>query len=103
MDPCLIRIFTFQYFSKCCKRLGSYLLFGKPPKEIDEVLSFYIVSQTRSRCSVILTYPVGLKYKFCFEISFPFTNNQVEYEALIVGLEILTYMRVHSMVIVGDS
>lgn len=52
---------------------------------------------------MILTYPVGLKYKFCFEISFPFTNNQVEYEALIVGLEILTYMRVHSMVIVGDS
>ena len=37
---------------------------------------------------ILLISPVGVTYKFSFTLSFPCTNNIVEYEALLLGLRL---------------
>ena len=38
--------------------------------------------------SIMLISPVGITYKFSFTLSFPCTNNILEYEALLLGLRL---------------
>lgn len=52
---------------------------------------------------VALINPLGICYKFTFILNKMYTNNQVEYEALIVGLELMIDMGVKNVIIRGDS
>ncbi|GAB2278908.1 hypothetical protein Dimus_039309 [Dionaea muscipula] len=52
---------------------------------------------------IVLILPLGGAFHFYFSLDGSFTNNQAEYEALIVGLELLINMGVHSVHIKGDS
>ncbi|CAL8993664.1 unnamed protein product [Prunus brigantina] len=52
---------------------------------------------------VIIETPKGFRTHYSFQLDFDCTNNQAEYEALIIGLEILKELGLKSAVVVGDS
>ncbi|GKV33401.1 hypothetical protein SLEP1_g41920 [Rubroshorea leprosula] len=52
---------------------------------------------------IIIVSPDGIKTQWCFQLDFECTNNQAEYEALVIGLELLVELKVPSVEIVGDS
>ncbi|KAJ4953670.1 hypothetical protein NE237_030502 [Protea cynaroides] len=52
---------------------------------------------------VIILSPMGRKTQLSFQLYFPCTNNQAEYEAMIIGMEILLELRVSTVEIIGDS
>ncbi|KAK2982151.1 hypothetical protein RJ640_028722 [Escallonia rubra] len=52
---------------------------------------------------IMLISPIGDTHQFAFQIEKDCSNNQAEYEALIIGLEILLDMRVTTVQISGDS
>ncbi|XP_059631449.1 uncharacterized protein LOC132274230 [Cornus florida] len=52
---------------------------------------------------IVIISPKGRKTKFSFFLDFKCTNNQAEYEALIIGLEILLELKVEKVQIIGDS
>ncbi|XP_059635386.1 uncharacterized protein LOC132277552 [Cornus florida] len=56
-----------------------------------------------SGAGIMLISPIGNQISFSFFLDFKCSNNQVEYEALIIGLEILLEMAVKDVHIVGDS
>ncbi|GKV01604.1 hypothetical protein SLEP1_g14149 [Rubroshorea leprosula] len=56
-----------------------------------------------SRAEIIIVSPDGIKTQWCFQLDFKCTNNQAEYEALVIGLELLVELKVPSVEIVGDS
>ena len=45
----------------------------------------------------------GVKTTLSFNLSFECTNNQVEYEALVIGLEILQELGEKDVRVIGDS
>jgi hypothetical protein len=51
----------------------------------------------------VLVSPSGDGFKLAVGLKFPCTNNQVEYEALLYGLEYLEEMGVTSVRVYGDS
>ncbi|CAL2277698.1 unnamed protein product [Prunus armeniaca] len=52
---------------------------------------------------VIIETPKGFRTRYSFQLDFDCTNNQAEYEALIIGLEILKELGVKSVAVMGDS
>ncbi|XP_008240624.1 PREDICTED: uncharacterized protein LOC103339121 [Prunus mume] len=56
-----------------------------------------------SRAGVVIESPQGQRWQFAFQLDFKCTNNQAEYEALIIGLEILKEMKVTRVLVYGDS
>ncbi|KAK2991634.1 hypothetical protein RJ640_025117 [Escallonia rubra] len=52
---------------------------------------------------VVFLSPVGFIHQFAFQITKDCSNNQAEYEALIIGLEMLLEMHVMYVHIFGDS
>ncbi|XP_059654491.1 uncharacterized protein LOC132301237 [Cornus florida] len=56
-----------------------------------------------SGAGIVLISPTGNQISFSFFLDFRCSNNQAEYEALIMGLEILLEMAVKDVHIVGDS
>lgn len=56
-----------------------------------------------SGVGLILKSPTGEEYSYIFQLNFAYSNNQVEYEALILGLEIFLELGVAVMEIIGDS
>ncbi|XP_059627593.1 uncharacterized protein LOC132270430 [Cornus florida] len=52
---------------------------------------------------IVIISSKGMKTKFSFFLDFKCTNNQAEYEALIIGLEILLKLKVEKVQIIGDS
>lgn len=57
---------------------------------------------TSGACVVIIS-PISIKKALVFNLNFPCINNQKEYEALIIGLEILKEIRENDLTIFGDS
>ncbi|GKU86485.1 hypothetical protein SLEP1_g1001 [Rubroshorea leprosula] len=51
-------------------------------------------TETMSGAGVVVIFPSGLKTQMSFQLDFDCTNNQAEYEALIIGLEILVELKV---------
>ena len=47
--------------------------------------------------------PRGVKTTLSFNLAFQCTNNQAEYEALVIGLEILLELRAKDVRVIGDS
>jgi hypothetical protein len=52
---------------------------------------------------VILESPLGVKTHVPFKLDKQCSNNQLEYEALIFGLELLLEMKAHNLEVYGDS
>ncbi|XP_062028318.1 uncharacterized protein LOC133744193 [Rosa rugosa] len=52
---------------------------------------------------IALENPAGDHFSYSFQLEFQCTNNQAEYEALIIGLEVLLEMGVRDVQILGDS
>lgn len=58
------------------------------------ILKFYSSSiEDGARLGVFIISLVGIKTTSAFNMNFPCTNNHAEYEALIIGLEILKELR----------
>ncbi|XP_075499321.1 uncharacterized protein LOC142537713 [Primulina tabacum] len=60
-------------------------------------------TETAAGAGIVITSPRGMKIALSFNLGFPCTNNQAEYEALIIGLEILKYLWAKELLISGDS
>ncbi|XP_021822526.1 uncharacterized protein LOC110763938 [Prunus avium] len=60
-------------------------------------------TEARSGAGVMIESPQGQKWQFTFQLDFKCTNNQAEYEALIIGLEILKEMKATRVLVYGDS
>ena len=52
---------------------------------------------------VVLQYPEGDRLKHKVRLQYKKTNNEVEYEALLKGLELATSVEAKSILILGDS
>ncbi|XP_043700029.1 uncharacterized protein LOC122650699 [Telopea speciosissima] len=52
---------------------------------------------------VVVRSPAGEETQLAFYLDFPYSNNQAEYETLILGLELLRDLRANTIEIVGDS
>ncbi|GKV06877.1 hypothetical protein SLEP1_g18697 [Rubroshorea leprosula] len=50
---------------------------------------------------IVIISPTGLKTQMSFQLDFNYTNNQAEYEALIIGLEVLVELKVLVVEIIG--
>lgn len=54
-------------------------------------------------CGIIIISPTGLKTQLYFQIDFECSNNQAEYEAIVIDPEILQEIEVTNVQIVDDS
>ncbi|XP_021824643.1 uncharacterized protein LOC110765743 [Prunus avium] len=59
-------------------------------------------TEARSGAGVVIESPQGQKWQFAFQLDFRCTNNQAEYEALIIDLEILKEMKATCVLVHGD-
>ena len=57
----------------------------------------------RASVGVILESPRGIKTQMAFKLEGNYSNNQIEYEALIIRLEILLETGIKSVEVYGDS
>lgn len=66
---------------------------------------FFDGSKTRTFAGVriLILSSKGYKYPFYFNLELECTNNQAEYEALILGLELLLELEASMIEIIGDS
>ncbi|CAL2277577.1 unnamed protein product [Prunus armeniaca] len=60
-------------------------------------------TETRYGARVVIESPQGQRWQFAFQLDFNCTNNQAEYESLIIGLEILKEMKATRVLVYGDS
>ncbi|KAI5335314.1 hypothetical protein L3X38_025447 [Prunus dulcis] len=56
-----------------------------------------------SGARIVLEDPLGIRHCYSFQLDFQCTNNMAEYEALIIGLEMLVELGVQCVEILGDS
>jgi ribonuclease HI len=56
-------------------------------------------SQFGSGVGIVLKIPQASIYPHSIMMEFPWTNNEVEYEALIQGMIIVLHMKVENMVV----
>ncbi|XP_060673263.1 uncharacterized protein LOC132803766 [Ziziphus jujuba] len=74
------------------------------PIEIASIsLTSWKLSFDKSRTQTLAGVGIGRKTQFSFQLTFECLNNQPEYEASIIGLEILKELRVCTIEIIGDS
>ncbi|XP_024156245.1 uncharacterized protein LOC112164254 [Rosa chinensis] len=52
---------------------------------------------------IVIESPTGQKHQYAFKLDFNCTNNQAEYEALIIGLEVLEELGATRVKVFGDS
>ncbi|XP_016650487.1 PREDICTED: uncharacterized protein LOC107881363 [Prunus mume] len=60
-------------------------------------------TDSASGAEIVLEDPRGIKRCYSFQLNFQCTNNKAEYEALIIGLEMLVELGIQSVEILGDS
>ncbi|KAI5350637.1 hypothetical protein L3X38_003528 [Prunus dulcis] len=60
-------------------------------------------TDSASGAGIVLEDPLGIKHRYSFQLDFYCTNNKVENEALIIGLEMLVELGIQSVEILGDS
>ncbi|XP_040372982.1 uncharacterized protein LOC112194544 [Rosa chinensis] len=60
-------------------------------------------TDTLAGAGIVLENPAGDRFSYSFQLEFQCTNNQAEYEALIIGLEVLLEMGIGDVQILGDS
>ena len=60
-------------------------------------------TENSSGIGIIIISQKGIKNTLYFNLAFKCTNNQAEYEALVIGLEILLELGAQEVHIIGDS
>ncbi|XP_024156391.1 uncharacterized protein LOC112164432 [Rosa chinensis] len=60
-------------------------------------------TDTLAGAGIVLENPAGDRFSYSFQLTFQCTNNQAEYEALIIGLKVLLEMGIRDVQIRGDS
>ncbi|XP_024196774.1 uncharacterized protein LOC112200008 [Rosa chinensis] len=60
-------------------------------------------TDTLAGAGIALENSAGDHFSYSFQLEFQCTNNQAEYEALIIGLEVLLEMGIRDVQILGDS
>ena len=60
-------------------------------------------SNPQGGASVVLTNEKGRSLSFTFKLEFPCTNNEAEYEALILGLKVAQEIGARTVQVKGDS
>ncbi|XP_040372932.1 uncharacterized protein LOC121052285 [Rosa chinensis] len=60
-------------------------------------------TETLAGAGIVLKNPAGDHFSYSFQLEFKCTNNQTEYEALIIGLEVLLELGVRDVQVRGDS
>ncbi|XP_040372973.1 uncharacterized protein LOC121052309 [Rosa chinensis] len=60
-------------------------------------------TETLAGAGIVLENPAGDRFSYSFQLEFKCTNNQAEYEALIIGLEVLLELGVRDVQVRGDS
>lgn len=60
-------------------------------------------TETSAGAGIVITSPKGIKTALSFNLNFQCTNNQAEYEGLVIGLEILKDLGAKDVLIKGDS
>ena len=60
-------------------------------------------TEKSARVGIAIISSEGIKTTLSFNLAFKCTNNQAEYEALVIGLEILMELRAQEIHIIGDS
>ena len=61
------------------------------------------VKLPRARVGIILISPEGVRVEKSFKLGFPASNNEAEYEALLVGLRMSRQVRVDKVQLHCDS
>ena len=62
-----------------------------------------VFSKSGKGARIVLTSPSNTKFNFAYRLEFDASNNVVEYEALLLGLEIAKDMAIRVLSIRGDS
>ncbi|GKU89586.1 hypothetical protein SLEP1_g3710 [Rubroshorea leprosula] len=60
-------------------------------------------TETMAGAGVVVISPFRLKTQMSFQLDIDCTNNQAEYDALIIGFEILVELKVSMVEVIGDS
>jgi ribonuclease HI len=60
-------------------------------------------SKYGSGVGIVFKSPSSVIYPHAIRLKFPCTNNEVEYEALIQGMNLALQMRIEHLIITGDS
>ena len=60
-------------------------------------------TENYARAGIVIISPKGIKTTLSFNLAFKCTNNQAEYEALVIGLEILLKLGAQEVHIIRDS
>ena len=72
-----------------------------------EALDFFKFSYSSTKNSagagIVIISPRGVKTTLSFNLAFECTNNQVEYDALVIGLEILLKLGEKDVRVIEDS
>ncbi|XP_073135524.1 uncharacterized protein [Henckelia pumila] len=71
-------------------------------ESIPEEVEIHVTEGTAGAGIVIIS-PTGVKTALSFNLDFPCTNNQAEYEALVIGLEVLKDLQAKNVQVIGDS
>ena len=68
------------------------------------ILKFDCSSTKKSAgAGIVIISPKGIKTTLSFNLTFKCTNNQAEYEVLVIGLEISMELGAQEVHIIGDS
>ena len=60
-------------------------------------------TEKSARAGIVIISPKAIKTTLSFNLAFKCTNNQAEYEALVISWEILMELRAQEVHIIGDS
>ncbi|XP_024171593.1 uncharacterized protein LOC112177542 [Rosa chinensis] len=94
---------TATLLDKAC--IPEYAVWYQATISLQPWVLFFDGSRTDAMAGagIVLENPAGDRFSYSFQLTFQCTNNQAEYEALIIGLEVLLEMGVRDVQIRGDS
>ncbi|XP_062020894.1 uncharacterized protein LOC133737331 [Rosa rugosa] len=85
--------------------IPEYAIWYQATVSLQPWVLFFDGSRTKTLAGVriVLENPAGDRFSYSFQLEFKCTNNQAEYEALIIGLEVLLEMGVRDVQVRCDS
>ena len=99
MTDCLVDHLSVEIRIKQSMELGIYGAEKEP-----WILKFDGLSTKNTiGAGIVIISPRGVKTTLSFNLAFEYTNNQAEYEALVIGLEILLKLGAKDVRVIGDS
>ncbi|GJV09851.1 reverse transcriptase domain-containing protein, partial [Tanacetum coccineum] len=101
---------TSRKLAKYCVELGAYnIMFVSYNAVKGQVLAYFLSESPEafnlkgSGAGLVLIGPRNIEYTYALHLTFPSTNNEAEYEALLVGLRITWKMSISKIEVKVDS